>query len=576
MSIKKLFTLGLFTLSFAGLTACDKGSTNPDDEDSSSSVASFKSSSSFNSDRADIDYKGEIALGDTMRLNVELFKGDSSKMDETEIYIDSTENTIPLYLGKLAKGSRIKVFARTNNFENDQIKVRSEQGEYLRAVTAVPKKAQSTDSIFTNYFVPSFGSDSSKIFKDSNEFVVFDENHYYIEVSGNFTDESTLRLKAVVDTAYYNYTGDTKSVSMKMTDTIRGVVLMNDTLDAISIDFAAAEGYSINLKSTGKNITKVQLTDGDKVLGSYTKNIDTLLVPNDSVNWSLKVKTEDAAFFFLTGPFAFFEVSTKARALEQGEYFAKPDSIKMPGEMFTRTRPKDDPNKAIYKYDLRQEQFVWLGDFKSGDSILVEHKISNYAIDKGQVTIEILDKNKVKQGSVSSVYGGSLKITGDMPEGPYYLHYLRLNSDPLDQVADSMRYVLQLHTLLQQVGSVESMDFYNRETDATFKVVSKSPGDTIRFSNLNFTMEPNEAKGWKDVGYDVHWYIPCDNLSIINSSPKVSCSVNGTGEQLISSNYVIVQKETIGETAKLIAESIADPSMRDTLDVMIIAKSAED
>lgn len=575
MSIKKLFTLSLLTLSFAGLTACDKGSTSPDDEDSSSSVASFRSSSSFSNDRADIDYRGEIVLGDTMRLNIDLFKGDSTDMDSTEIYVDSSETTIPLYLGKLAKGSRIKVLAKTFDLKNDQIRIRSEQGEYLRAVTAVPKKANSKDSVFSNYFVPSFGSDSSKIFRDSNEFVVFNESHYYIELSGEFNDDAVLRLKATVDTAYYNYTGDTKSISMKMTDTIRGVVLMNDSLEDININFSATEGYSINLKSAGKNITKVQLIDGDEVLGSYTGDVDTMLVPNDSVDWSLKVTTEESSFFFLTGPLAFFEVTTKARALEQGEYFAKPDSIQMPGETFTRTRPKDDPNKAIYKYNLRQEQFVWLGDYKKGDSILVKHSISNYSDDKqSPVTIEILDKDQKKQGSVNAVYGGSLKITKDMPEGPYYLHYLRLNSDPLDQVADSMRYVLQLHTLLQQVGSVESMEFTDAEFN-TLDAMFKSPGDTIRFKDLTITMEPNKEKGWEDVNYDVTWYIPCEDLVNINTSPKTSCGVSESARE-ISANYLIVQAGSIGETARLIAESIADPSMRDTLDVIIIAKSAED
>ena len=68
-------------------------------DDSSSSVASFRSSSSL-STRADIDYKDTLKLGDTTRVYIELFDGDSSKMDESEIYIDSATNSIPLYLGE--------------------------------------------------------------------------------------------------------------------------------------------------------------------------------------------------------------------------------------------------------------------------------------------------------------------------------------------------------------------------------------------------------------------------------------------------------------------------------------------
>lgn len=577
MSIKKLFSLSLLALSVVGFVACDKGSTSPDDGDSSSSVASFKSSSSLSTERADIDYKGEIILGDTIQqINIEFIKNkkDSSDRDPSEKYIDSTETSVSLYLGKFVKGSRIKVFANTNNIENDQIRIKSEHGDSLRAITAIPKKAGSEDSVYKYYFVPSFGSDSTKIFKDSNEFVVFNEGHYYLELSGDFTDESTLRLKTLVDTAYYNYIGDTKSIDLKMTDTIRGIVLMNDTLESISIGFVAKEGNSINLKSSGKNIIKVQLKDGDKVLGSYTEDIDTLLVPNDSVNWTLDLTTEESSFFFLTGPFAFFEIATKSRVLEQGEYFAKPDSIKKPGAVLVRTRTKDDPDKAIYKYNLRQEQYVWLGDFKKGDSIIVTHKISNYSDDNqlSPVTLEIIDKNQEVQATGSSVYGARLKVSKDMPEGPYYLHYLRLNSDPLDQVSDSMRYVLQLHTLLQQIGSVESIQFYQGNFEP-IDVTPRSPGDTIRFNDLKLAMEPSKNKGWEDVSYDVLWYVPCDDL--INITKNYTCGATDS-EQLISSNYLVVPEGTIGESARLIAQSVADPSMRDTLEVEIIAKAVEE
>lgn len=584
MSIQKLFTLSLLSLSVAGLVACDKGSsTSPNDEDSSSSVASFRSSSSLSTDRADIAYPREIKLDDTMQVNIEFCKkscSDTTDRDPSETYIEKDDTVLPMYLGNFPKGSRIKVYARANNMDNAQIRIKSEKGDSLRAVTAIPKKAHSTDSSYTYYFAPDLGSDSSKVFRDSNEFIIFNDGHYYLEVSGEFKNESTLRLKTVVDTSFYNYTGESKSISMKMTDTVRGVIEINDTLDVVSIDFSASEGYSINLTSTGKNITKIQLMEGKESLGTFEDKVDTLLVPNDSVKWSLDLTTEGSSFFFLTGPYAFFEVKAKARALEQGEYFAKPDSIKMPGEYLVSTRPKDDPEKAIYKYNLRQEQYVWLGDFKKGDSIRVEHKISNYSDDNqvSPVTIEIIDKNQKVHATVSSVYGGGLSITKGMPEGPYYLHYLRLNSDPLDQVSDAMRYVLQLHTLLQQIGSVESMEFYNHETESSVKVMSQSPGDTLRFGRLNqmFSMEANTDKGWDDVGYGVRWYVPCKDLDYINSNYKVSsCEVNGT-EQLITSNYLIVKDGAIGETASLIAESVADPSMRDTLSILIIAKSAED
>lgn len=580
MSIRKFFSISLSALAAVAFTACDSNSGTDPDEDSSSSVASFKSSSSF-SDRADMDYKGEIELGDTMRLNIELFDGDSSKMDESEVYIDSFATSIPLFLGKLEKGSRIKILASTGSMGDGKIRVRSESGDYLNALTAVPKKAGSADSTYENYFVPNFGSDSTAIFKDSNEFVVFKEKYYYIEVSGDFSDNSTMRLKTTIDTAYYKYVGDTTDVSMKTNDVVRGIVPLDDAPEYIGVNFNATQGYSINLKTLGTNITKFELDEGDSVLGSYTSDMDTLLVTEDSVSWSLRITPEAFANIY-TGPYAFFEATTKSRELEQGEYFAFPDSIKRPGEEFLRTRPKDDPDKEIYKYNLRQEQYVWLGDYEEGDSVQVEHTIYNYSTDifESPVTIEILDKNQEPCGHMDATYGGGFKVTKDMPEGPYYLHYLRLNSYPLDNgVKDELRYVLQLSTLVQELGVLESMSFLNTEKEELLEEIYRTPGDTLRLyedglDDYGFEMIVADGKGWDGVvGQDVRWYVPCSDLSLINNGYKKStCEASGSSEQRISASYLYVQDD-VGETAHLIAESVADPTKRDTLSIEIIAKA---
>ena len=159
-----------------------------------------------------------------------------------------------------------------------------------------------------------------------------------------------------------------------MSDTLRGILLIDNAPKEVSIAFSASEGYSVNLTTVGENIILYKLTDGDTELGSSKTNLDTMLVPNDSVNWSIKIKPESFSSIW-TGPFATFEATTKARELEQGEYFSKPDSIKYPGEAYERTRPKDDI--GIYKYNLRQEQFVWIGDYKKGDSLIINHWIAN-------------------------------------------------------------------------------------------------------------------------------------------------------------------------------------------------------
>ena len=158
MKISHIFPLGFVISSLALFAACGDDSSSSASDESSSSVASFRSSSSL-STRADIDYKDTLKLGDTVRVYIELFDGDSSKMDESEIYIDSATNSIPLYLGEFSKGSRVKVYAYTSDIDEDRIRIKNEFGDYMPALTAVPKNESGKDSIYGNYLAASLGSD---------------------------------------------------------------------------------------------------------------------------------------------------------------------------------------------------------------------------------------------------------------------------------------------------------------------------------------------------------------------------------------------------------------------------------
>jgi len=572
MQFKNFLKISAALFLSASFMACgDDSSSSASDEESSSSVPSFRSSSSL-STRADIDYKDTVKLGDTLRIYLELFKGDSSKMDESEIYLDSAATSMPMYLGEFPKGSRIKVFATTSHIKDDQILIKSELGDYLQAIKAAPKDASRKDSVYRNALIPSFGEDTSATFRDSNTFVTFSDNHYYLEVAGKFKDESNLKLKVLVDSAYYKYTGEDENISMKMTDTLRGIMFIDKAPDEVSIAFSANEGYSVNLTTVGENIILYKLIDGDKELGSSKTNLDTMLVPNDSVNWSIKIKPESFSSIW-TGPFATFEAVTKARELEQGEYFSNPDSINFPGEEFLRTRPKDD--LGIYKYNLRQEQFVWIGDYKKGDSLIVKHWIQNYSDESFEnVLIEILDKNKKPRDTISPIYGGNFKIGSKWPEGPYYLHYLRLNSYPLAGVVDSLRYVLQLSTMVQQPGLLKSMKFYDSEKDETMSEQIYTIDDTIKLKNFTLQMEQRSSSSWKIIGSDIDWFVPCASLEFINNSTNSYSCDDGDEEQEISSDNLVAKKiSENSDKIELIAQSVADPSMRDTLRISIIAKA---
>lgn len=576
MSIKNFFKKGL-TFAFAvtavmSYVACsDDSSADVEEEE-----FGYTPSSSSISTRTDIGYKDTIVLNKKLDLNIELNKctnpKDSCSQDNSEIYVDSTAINIPLYIGELTRGSRIKVKASTGNIDSDKIRIKNEHGEYLKALTAVARNSSHQDSSFGNYMIPSLGTKPDSTYRDSNQFVVFNPNHYYLELEGNFTDESTARLYVQIDTSYYNYTGENDSISMKMNDTLRGIILMGDeALDSVTILFSASEGYSLNLTTTGTNISSSKLFEGDSLLEKSPSDIDTMLIPIDTVQWTLKIAPETFTSVW-SGPFAFFNTITRSRALGKGEYFAHPDSIEFPGEAYLSTRPKDIPDSAIYRYNLRQEQFVWMGDYKKGDSLFITHWIANYDDNdfKSPVTYEILNKDRKVLGSISSTYGGGFSVPAD---GPYYLHYIRLNSFPKDQVLDSLRYVLQLFTMVQQPGLLKEMKFYDDEMDDVVDQINVSTGDTLRLSRFSFNFTPNGSTQWKEIGSDVNWYVPCESLNYINRNYKIE---NCETEQLISSDFLVVsdEDEAALKTAELIAESVADPTKRATLKISII-KAAE-
>jgi len=576
MSIKNIFKHGLALAVAAGTTCTFLACSDDSSSNTEQPEYGYIPSSASISNRGDIDYKDTIILNKKLDLNIELLKNDTIELDSSEIYVDSFATTIPMYLGELTRGSRIRVKASVSNITEDRIRIRNERGEKLKALTAVARDSSHQDSLFKDYMIPSLGTKSDSTYRDSNQFVVFSPNHYYLEIGGNFTDESTVRIFVQIDTNYYNYTytnsEDAKSISMEMNDTIRGIVPMDDnTPDTIKIDFSSSEGYSLNLTTSGTNVSNIRLVEEDStLLGENSSMIDTMLISNDSVNWTLKISPETFSNYS-SGDFAFFNAITRSRELEKGEYFKFPDSIKYPGEEHVATRPKDLPEEAIYRYNLRQEQFVWLGDYKKGDSLVIKHGISNYSDDnfKSPVSYKILNKDKDSLGTISSTYGGSFKIPED---GPYYLHYLRLNSEPKDRVADSLRYVLQLKTMIQQPGLLKSMQFRDKAKDAEITKITPHAGDTIRFNKYDFAFTPIEQTSWKVIGSEVDLYIPCESLDFINRDGIYSCS-GDSKEQLISSDYLVIQEAGVGETAELIAQSKADPTMRDTLKIQILAKA---
>jgi CRISPR/Cas system CMR-associated protein Cmr5 small subunit len=136
---------------------------------------------------------------------------------------------------------------------------------------------------------------------------------------------------------------------------------------------------------------------------------------------------------------------------------------------------------------------------------------------------------------------------------------------------DSLRYVLQLFTLVQQPGILKTMQFYDSEKDDVIDEQIFFAGDTLRFKNFVFQMTPNSSTDWKIIGSDIEWFVTCESLNYLNNSSSYE-EKDCKDEQKISSNYLIALEGGIDKTAELIAQSVADPAKRDTLKISIIAR----
>lgn len=550
----------LFALSFVAFCAgCgdDDSSSAPQEEESSSSrIASFKSSSSL-STRADITYTDTLELGDTVSLDFEIPKSKKDIDEESGyIYITDTTKSVTLFLGEFVKGTRVNVHIMTSGMSKDTIQISSETGDKLNTLSPVWSESKN-DSVFGNYM--SAGHDGKM---QKNSFVVFNDGFYYMNVKAKFDKASRIRAFIDVDSAYFVYTGEEDNLQMKLTDTIRGIFTIGEGPSVVKVNFSGNEGTSIALNASGNSISKFELYEQDTTLiNKNDSTIDALLLPHDTTDWSLKIYPTKV-ISYISGPYATFEIESVSRPLEKGEYFANPDSIVVPGDTLTVQRPRNDQAK----YYLYQEQYIWLADLEKGDSIDVFHFMEGYCDNQAQcpATCEILDSKRKVVQEISCLYGGSLKVTDKMTKGAFYLHYVRTgNIYPTDE-----SQILTLKAYIQQPGLFKEFAFFDEEEEEIFgeKAFRGKVGDTLRFDKFKFRTMPKVAST------NVRWFLPCEDVPYIGTAAYIATVDKCKDEQEIYSSYLVVQDSAFGKTPHIIAQSLADPTARDTLNLSISEK----
>ena len=557
--MKRLF-FTLLSATALSLLACSESShtnnSNINSGEGEYSDSSFYSSSGT-SNRADIDYDGDIVLDDTTNIYFQTWESakDSSAKDsaaqetcpENTICLDSLQNEVNLFLGELKKGTRVSIRAATSGMVKDSLVVMNELGT---AVQPMLSQCADGDCKFYKYLLPGSGAEL-----DSNQFPIFEDGFYYLSLRAQFENKAHLRLLTHIDDGYYKYTGDSSKFKISLKDNLRGIVKIGASPDSIRAKFGAAIGTSVTVKANGTWINSFGLLENGKTLIAKTDTLDNTMLTDDSTNWDLVIIPESIPNY-KTGPYATFAIFSSNRKLSQGEYFALPDSLKGTGEILKKTRKKIDA------FELRMDQYVWLGNFKKGDTLAVGHYFKGYG-ERAVRPYTVIDYSILGKG------GDSLKTVSPEnmgykveKDGPVYLHFRMVNSQNTTDAKE-----LELYALVKRPGSLTSFNFYDAKAKKVLDTLKVSENQSLKLDEMSFKSAPAETKDGA-----VDWYIPCQDLVILGNVVYESCEnemkVQAT-ENSDGAKILIINEGSSGDWANLIAESLIDPTKRDTLRIEV-------
>ncbi|MBR2469665.1 MAG: hypothetical protein IKB43_05875 [Fibrobacter sp.] len=553
--MKRLF-FTLLSATALSLLACSESShTNNSDINSGDGEYADSSfySSSGTSNRADIDYDDDIVLDDTTNIYIQRPVTDSTgkaECPEKTLCIDSLTKEINLYLGNLKKGDRISIWAATSGMTNDTMRVMSELGQTMHPMLP---RCVSDNCTFESFVIPGDGADMEK-----NQFVIFEDGYYYVHLEATFSDMAHWRLYTHVDNGYYKYTGDTNKVSISLKENLRGILKIGNSPDSIRFNFAAAIGHSVTIKAEGDWINNLDLRQEGKSIASEKDTLDRTMLTDDSTHWELVIAPEKISNY-QTGPYASFTIQSSNRKLSQGEYFALPDSLGKAGEFLKKTRAKIDA------FELRQDQYVWLGDFKKGDTLVVEHIFKGYG-KRSTKPFTVIDYSVLGKGGKSlktlSEENLGYKVESD---GPAYFHFQMVNSQNTPDAKE-----LELYTLLKRPGSLTKFNFYDASAKKAIDTLKVSEDQELKLDDMAFESTPTSTKNGA-----VNWFIPCGDWMVLGNVNYDSCEGNTKGELKVESTEntgdakILVVSGGSGNSAKLIAESLLDPQKRDTLHIVV-------
>lgn len=530
-SVSKILPLFCLTL----LIGCGSDSSSSATEDSSSSLSPEEYSSSSYSNRLDAEYADTLS-SDTLKFSEK----------------NPVRASYKFFLGEYPKGTLIRIFSqKSSGGQADSFFVKEEKGEILipeyTLVDANGNVNYNTQNLYARFGDSAFSSAT---------FITTAESGFYYadipNVSLSADSSFSLKIAAEIKKAYFGYIGDSSTISIEPGDTLHGVFFIGNGIEQAKAEFSASTGKSININVSGKSLTRIHLYKDSSEIAAGN-SIDEQILPEKSADYTLGIFPQKFPDY-TTGPYAYFDIKSSSRDLEQGEYFANPDSIQKIGDTLTVVRERND----AAKYYLRQEQYVWLADLEKDEETDIFHSIEGYQSGAGYpATYAVLNADGDSIATVSST-----KTRFVAPKkGAYYLHYTRLNSPPTSE-----SQVLTLKTVIQRRNYISRFQLFDEERETELNSKTVSLGDTLSLLNFGIRAEP------ADVSNLTYWYLPCEDLPFIRSAAytKDNCLRYGSEQLWGATNIAISDNaENAGEIIRLIAESKADPTARDTLLIYI-------
>lgn len=499
-----------------GLVACSDGGGEDSPEESSSSMAS----SSSLSDREEIVYADTLLLDSLVLLSLP----DTSTSGSWTLFIPHPAGYAKAY----PAGSKWTVWAATQNLGNAKLRLRREGSvKYLQPTDPL------SDGKYADYMEP--GSDTTLWV--GNDFLSPDSGFFLLELEGEpTTDTVLLRIHVIPYSGYFDFYGQADSLGLNVNDTLRGFFMLNQTQRQMKARFRSPAGYNINMVTSGSMIDSTWLADSasGSVIQRGGSSLRQQLLPQAASAWDLSVRTVEPTF--LDGPYAIFNMELTGLQLQQGEYLLNPDSIVKWGDTLKVLRPRNEQAR----YDVRHDQYVWLGNLAAGDSLIVVH--NNEGFTSLIRHMRILDASGKMVDTLVALRNFGFKAK---TAGAHYLHYYRTNS-----WVEDLSYSLTLTTVVQKPGSLTGWSLQPSAKSINLGDTDPS-NDTVWVKTIEWIPAPVGGST------SAQWFIPCAEVQAgVISDGRTTTTCVGE-ESPLAQPWVVGKK---AGTATIISRSVADPT----------------